>query len=144
MERAAVCPKCLKARRLESLRICREQRRETARRARMCPDCGAKLGMRQRFCRPCATSRRRESKSRSKRRQLTGKSPSEKMKQFPIPAQEAEPRFVSQLSVPSKPITNAVERKNGNAESITSQNATSAKSGQVYLGKHHLKPREVA
>lgn len=107
MERAAVCPKCLKARRLESLRICREQRRETARRARMCPDCGAMLGIRQRFCRPCATSRRRESKSRSKRRQLTGKSPSEKMKQFPIPAQEAEPRFVSQLSVPSNRIKTA-------------------------------------
>ena len=57
----------------------------------MCPDCGTMLGIRQRFCRPSATSRRRESKSRSKRRQLTGKSRSEKMKQFPIPAQEAEP-----------------------------------------------------
>ena len=41
-------------------------------------------------------------------------------------------------------VTDAVEQKNGNSESITSQNATSAKSGQVYLGKHHLKPREVA
>jgi hypothetical protein len=143
MERAAVCPKCLKARRLESLRICREQRRETARRARMCPHCGAKLGMRQRFCRPCATSRRRQSKSRSKRRQLTGKSPSEKMKQSPIPVQGGRAPLCISIKCPSNPITDAVERRNDNAESIESQNAT-WKSGQVYLRKHHRKPQEVA
>ena len=41
-------------------------------------------------------------------------------------------------------VTDAVERRNGNAESIESQNATSAKCGEVYLGKHHLEPQEVA
>ena len=104
MEKAGTCPKCLKARRLESLRIFRERQRETVRR---CPDCGAKLGMRQRFCQPCRTSRRRESKRRSKRRQLTCKSPSEKMKQFSIPVQEAGPGFVFQLSVPPNPVKTA-------------------------------------
>ena len=107
MEKAGICPKCLKARRLESLRTCRERRRETARSVRRCPDCGTKLGIRRRFCQPCATSRRRESKRRSKRRQLTCKSPSEKMKQFSIPVQEADPRFVSQLTVPPNPMKTA-------------------------------------
>jgi hypothetical protein len=107
MERAGICPKCLKARRLESLRIYRQRRREIVRSVRACPDCGAKLGMRQRFCRPCATSKRRESKRRSKRRQLTCKSRSEKMKQFSIPVQEADPRFVSQLTVPPNPMKTA-------------------------------------
>src|SRR5262249_9128761 len=104
MEKAGICPKCLKAGRLESLRIYREQRREKARSVRRCPDCGTKLAMRQRFCQPCTTSRRRESKRRSKRRQLTCKSPSEKMKQFSIPVKEADPRFVSQLTVPPNPM----------------------------------------
>ena len=107
MERAAICPKCLKSRRLESLRTCRERRRETARSVRRCSDCGTRLEIRRRFCQPCATSRRRESKRRSKRRQLICKSPSEKMKQFSIPVKEADPRFVSQLTVPPNPMKTA-------------------------------------
>jgi len=107
MEKAEICRECLKARRLESLRIYRQRRREIIRSVRVCPDCGTKLGMRQRFCRPCATSKRRESKRRSKRRQLTCKSHSEKMKQFSIPVKEADPRFVSQLTVPLNPMKTA-------------------------------------
>ena len=107
MEKAGTCPKCLKTRRLESLRVYRERQREITRSVRGCPDCGTKLGMRQRFCQPCATSRRRESKRRSKRRQLTRKSPSEKMKQFSIPVQEADPGSVFQLSVPKNPMKTA-------------------------------------
>ena len=101
MEKAGTCPKCLTARRLESLRIFRERQRETVRR---CPDCGAKLGMRQRFCQPCRTSRRRESKRRSKRRQLTCKSRSEKMKQFSIPVQEADLTSCTLIKCPPNPI----------------------------------------
>src|SRR5262249_24436961 len=107
MEKAGTCPKCLKARRLESLRIHRERRREIGRSVRTCPDCGTKLGRRQKFCQSCRTSRRRDSKSRSKRRQLTCKSPSEKMKQFSIPVQEGDPGFVFQLSVPPNPVKTA-------------------------------------
>ena len=107
MEKAGICPKCLKARRLESLRVYRKRQRETVRSVRRCPDCGTKLGMRQRFCQPCRTSRRRESKRRSKRRQLTCKFPSAKMKQFSIPVQEADPGFVFQLSVPPNPVKTA-------------------------------------
>jgi hypothetical protein len=107
MEKAGTCPKCLKARRLESLRTYRELQRERAGRVRRCPGCGTKLGMRRRFCQPCATSRRRESKRRSKRRQLTSKSPSEKVKQFSIPAQEADPGSVFPIKCPPNPMTTA-------------------------------------
>jgi hypothetical protein len=100
LEKAGICPKCLRARRLQSLRVCRARRRKRARSVRRCPDCGTKLGIRQRFCQPCRTSRRRESKRRSKRRQLTCKSPSEKMKQFSIPAQEATPAFCISIKCP--------------------------------------------
>jgi hypothetical protein len=110
MEQAGICPDCLKARRLESLRRYRERQRERAGMVRRCPDCGTKLEMqRQRFCQPCRTSRRRELKRRSKRRQLTCKTPSEKMKQFSIPVQEADRGFVSQLTVPPNPMMKPAE-----------------------------------
>ncbi len=107
MEKAGICPECNKARRLESLHLYRERRREKVRSVKRCPDCGTKLEMRQRFCQPCRARRRRESKRRSKRRQLTSKSPSEKVKQFSIPVQEADPGFLSQLTVPPKPMKTA-------------------------------------